>query len=248
MMLRSASHLIGYSIAAEDGHLGKTGDLLFDDRYWVVRYLVAETGSWLQGRRVLLARASLGQPDWQSRAFPVALTKQQVEDSPEIQEDEPVSRQHEARLHAYYGWAPYWHAPSFPTDLPVAAAPVPPPEDKDDEGESGDPHLRSVKEVTGYHCEATDGELGHVEDFVVDDDTWLVRYVVVDTRNWLPGKKVLVAPQWFSGIRWTDRQVSVDLTREQIKNSPTYDPGAPVNREYEERLYDFYGRPGYWRV
>jgi hypothetical protein len=112
--------------------------------------------------------------------------------------------------------------------------------------ESGDPHLRSTQEVLGYYIHASDGDLGHVEDFIVDDDNWTIRYMVVDTRNWLPGKKVLVAPEWITEVSWGESKVYVDLTQDAIKDSPEYDPTETVNRLYEERLYDFYGRPKYW--
>ncbi|MBK9166200.1 MAG: PRC-barrel domain-containing protein [Bryobacterales bacterium] len=110
----------------------------------------------------------------------------------------------------------------------------------------GDPHLRSVREVSGYRIRAADGEIGRVADFIVDTDGWAIRYLVVDTRNWLPGRKVLVAPRWVQSIDWGDRLVHVRLHREDIKNSPEFDPNEPVNREYEARLYDYYGRPRYW--
>jgi hypothetical protein len=106
--------------------------------------------------------------------------------------------------------------------------------------------LRSVKELCNYVLEATDGEIGRCKDFLFDDGRWTVRYMVVDTRNWLPGRKVLVAPVWITSVDWAESKVSVDLTREQVKNSPEYDPSTPVKREYEVRLYDFYGRPNYW--
>lgn len=109
-----------------------------------------------------------------------------------------------------------------------------------------DPHLRSAREVIGYHIQAKNGDIGHVEDFIVDDEAWAIRYMVVDTQNWLPGKKVLVAPVWIESIHWAEAKVRVTLTRAKIKKSPEFDPAAPVNREYEDRLYDFYGRPKYW--
>ena len=111
----------------------------------------------------------------------------------------------------------------------------------------GDPHLRSVREVSGYHLAATDGELGHVEDFILDDETWSIRYVVIDTRNWLPGRQVLISPSWVREVDWGLRKVSVDMTKQQVKDSPEYDPKMPINREYEARLYDFYGRTRYWQ-
>jgi PRC-barrel domain len=112
--------------------------------------------------------------------------------------------------------------------------------------EGGDPHLRSSAIVIGYHIAATDGEIGHVEDFLVDEATWAIRYMVVDTRNWWSGTKVLVSPGWVARVDWDASKVEVNMTREQIKNSPEYDPSGPVQRDYEARLHDHYGRPGYW--
>jgi hypothetical protein len=114
------------------------------------------------------------------------------------------------------------------------------------EEQDRDPHLRSTKEVIGYHIQAVDGEIGHVEDLIVDDEEWFLRYLVVDTRNWLPGKAVLVAPGWAKRVDWVKRKVHVDLPQEAIRDSPEFDPSRPVNREYEVRLYDYYGRPHYW--
>jgi hypothetical protein len=244
MMLRSASHLQRYRLLGSDGDLGSVGDFLFDDRLWVVRYVAVDTGKWLPGRLVLISPAAVDSPDWESRSLTVALTKEQVESSPSIAEDQPVSRQREIELHAHYGWAPYWMAG------PDAAAMT--AMDSSRRGDvvvdtAGDPHLRSSNEVTGYHIEAKDGDIGHVEDFILEDETWTFRYLVVDTKNWWPGKKVLVAPSWIEDIRWGDRKVAIDLTRERIRQGPEYDPSAPVNREYETRLYDFHGRPYYWR-
>jgi hypothetical protein len=143
-------------------------------------------------------------------------------------------------LHEYYSWNPYWTG--------AGATPIAPPVRVPEtvQESPADSHLRSVTEVTGYHIAATDGQIGHAEDFIVEDETWWFRYIVVDTRNWLPGKKVLVSPQWIRKIDWSEHVVEVDLTREQIEASPPYDPTAAVNRRYEEQLYDFYGRPKYW--
>jgi hypothetical protein len=240
-MLRSASHLQDYVISAEDGKLGRAKAFLFDDEFWTVRYLVVDTGRWLPGMWVLIPPSALDQPDWTRGVFPVRMTKQQIKDAPGLEEHKPVSRRHEEKLYKYYGWPPYWAAagPEFP---PPVTEPVPAAAGR----ASGDPHLRSTKEVTGYRIEARDGEIGHVEDFILDDESWSVRYVVVDTRNWLPGRKVLVSPYWVDKVSWTNWNVVVALSREEVKNSPRYDPSAPVNREYEARLYDYYGRPKYW--
>jgi len=235
-MLRSIKELRGYTIRATDGDVGKVRTFYFDDRFWTVRYLVADTGNWLVDRLVLLSPLALGEPDWDGKVFPVTLTTEQVENSPHISMDEPVSRQMEEELHNYYGWAPYWN--------PAAYASAPPM--REEERRKGDPHLRSTREITGYHIQATDGQIGHVEDFVVEDGVWIIRYIVADTKNWLPGRKALVSPLWTREIDWAGRQVHVDLTQEEIRQSPEFDPSTPVNREYEVRLYDYYGRPRYW--
>lgn len=249
-MLRSTKELRGYTIRAIDGDIGKVHEFYFDDLAWIVRYLVVDTGKWLPGRKVLLWPGVLGQPDWETQSLPVGLTKEQVEYSPVIGTDEPVSRQMEVDLHTYYGWTPYWRGGLPVFGLRAAAAAemiVPSAEEKDKtEEKEADPHLRSTREVIGYHIQARDGEIGHVEDFVVDDEAWFIRYLVIDTRNWLPGRKVLVAPAWAEQVSWVERKVHVDLGHETIKNGPEFNPSMPVNREYEVRLYDYYGRPYYW--
>lgn len=245
-MLRSLKSLHNYSVEALDGEIGTVDDFYFDGDSWVVRYLVVDTGKWLPGRRVLIASMELGPPNQEARLFPVELTKEQVEGSPSIAADKPVSKQYEIELHSYYNWVPYW--------TPGVSAPVmgiPTTEKEGVQGElsdkeKGDPHLRSFREVNGYKIHAKDGHIGHIDELIVEDDSWAIRYAVVDTRNWLPGRHVLVSPAWIKAISWADEEVMVDLTKEAIKDSPTYDPSEPVNRDYELRLYDYYGRPRYW--
>jgi uncharacterized protein YrrD len=237
VMLKSVKSLRGYTLRAMDGDVGKVHEFYFDDRFWAIRYLVADTGNWLMDRLVLLSTTSLGTPGWEAKVFPVRLTMEQVEKSPPISADEPVSRQMEVDLHGYYGWPPYWNAAAY-----IAAAQA-----HADKERRGDPHLRSTREVIGYHIHATDGAIGHVDDFIFEDEDWVMRYLVVDTRNWLPGKKVLVAPQWVASVDWAGMQVNVDLDTEAIEHGPEFDPSLPVNREYEVRLYDYYGRPHYWK-
>ncbi len=239
-MLRSVKELYGYRILTKDGDIGWVHDFLFDDRSWIIRYLVGDVGTWLPGRKVLLVPSSLGDPEWETNTFPVHLAKQQVKESPDINMDKPVSRQHEEEIHKYFGWGPYWVLEGRHGMNPVSAY------HPEQEGRKGNPSLRSAKKVSGYRIQATDGEIGHVEEFIMDDSIWKIRYVVVDTRNFLPGKKVLVSPYWIEEIRWEDSNVSVDLSKGKIEGSPRYDASAPVNRRYEERLYDYYGRPKYW--
>jgi hypothetical protein len=248
-MLRSIKGITGYVLQAEDGEIGRCKDFLWDDEEWVVRYMVADTGKWLPERKVLVSPNSLGEADFLSQQLAVRLTKKQIEDAPTLDKNAPVSRQYQVQWNQYFGDLIYrtgrgsWGGTSNLKALGDATE-GPPPATL---GDSGDPHLRSAEEVIGYHIQAEDGEIGHVEDFVVDDQNWFLRYMVVDTRNWLPGRKVLIAPSWIDGIDWPERRVGVNLTTEAVRESPQYDSAAPVNREYEERLYDYYGRPKYWQ-
>lgn len=261
-MLWNASDVVGYHIEAADGAIGGVKDLLFDDRGSVIRYVVVDTGEWLPGRKVLLAPAALGEADPARRAFPTALRRAQIEDSPSIAEDQPVSRQEEEQLHLHYGWAPYWAAPEAATLAPYWGAagyefPYPMTE-ADAEREAmaetepgpgeprGDPHLRSANEVIGYYIEAADGDIGHVEDLLVEDGSWMIRWIVVDTRNWLPGRKVIVSPRWLRSIDWAARKLALDLSRERIRSSPEYDPTSPLDRRLEQAIHEHYERPTYW--
>jgi uncharacterized protein YrrD len=250
-MLRSIRELRGYKLAATDGSIGKVKDLLFDEEHWTLRWIVADTGGWLPGRKVLISPVSIGEPDWQSRSFPVRLTKQEIEDSPGIGTDKAVSREYERIFFNHFAWPYYWDGTGI-WGSSFAPGPLFAPQGELAEIESSpeadqEKILRSVEEVVGYHIQAQDGEIGHVEDFIVDDQPWRLRYMVVDTRNWLPGGKVLVATDWLAAVRWADRVVEANLSRAAIKKSPEYKASAPVNREYEMRLYDYYGRPAYWK-
>jgi hypothetical protein len=244
----------GFTIRATDGEIGSVDDFLFDDEQWTIRYLVANTGSWLTGRLVLISPIAFRSIDWDAEAFDVALTRRQVEDGPSILEDQPVSRQKEEEYFRYYGYPYYWGGPglwgmgAYPGTIFTPAPPLPERAAERQAGAQpqGDQHLRSAREVKGYAIQARDGEIGHVEDFIADDETWAIRYIVVDTRNWWPGKKVLVAPQWISEVSWAESRVRVDLSRETIKQGPEYEPSQLLNREYEEKLHGALGRPGYW--
>jgi hypothetical protein len=249
-MLRSLKDLERYTVSATDGDLGTVVNFLLDDHRWVVRYLVVESGGFLDGRRVLISPIFFRQADWLTRRFHLALTMDKVKHSPSVDVDKPVSRQHEAAYYGYYGYPHYWGGSglwgmgAYPGMLMAgrfneASAHHP-------EHVSGDAHLRSARDVQGYDVQGSDEAIGHVEDFVVDDATWAVRYLVIDTGRWWFGKKVLIAPHWASSVSWEDRKVFVDMSRDRIKSSPEWLPNAAINREYEARLYDYHGRPVYW--
>jgi len=254
-MLRNVKEMYGYSIQATDNEVGKVYGFYFDDQMWVIRYMVADTGGWLSGRKVLISPTALGKPNWKEEKLPVSLTTEKVENSPGIDTDKPVSRQHERDILEYYKWPIYWDYMDYGAlgavgtrvqDLEAAKKAEEKASEKKEEKEKGDCHLRNTREVNGYSIQAADGEIGHVDDFIVDDEDWTIRYMVVDTRNWLPGKKVLVSPQWVEKVEWSGRKVYVNLPRKAIENSPEFDPSSPVNRDYENRLYDYYDRRKYW--
>ncbi len=257
-MLFNASTINGYAIAAKDGQLGTVSDFLFDDASWLVRWLVVDTSSWLSGRKVLLPASVLGHLDPAAHQFSVRLTKQQVKESPDIDTERPVSRQMETNIYDYYGWSPYWGSGLYMGGYGYAygymggAMPaVPPLESKRREEEIArthrtdeDPHLRSIEAVTGYHIHASDGEIGHVKDFLVEDADWSIHYLVVDTKNWWPGKKVLISPRSAKEIDWKGKLVSLNVDRQRVKDSPAYDASMTVDRTYEKHFHGYYGDGG----
>ena len=253
-MIHSTKKLLGYNIRGKDGEIGEVHDFYFDDQEWKIRYLVVDTGKWLPGRKVLLSPSVAGRPDWSDHHLPVALTRKQVETSPPVEKHKTVDRQYEELLTEHYGWPVYWlHSSAVPEMAGVGTA-VPgrtydkPERQLRSEGlvVRGDPNLRSIREVTGYRIHATDGEIGYTSDFIADTDEWHIRYLVVDTGNWLPGRKVLVAPDWVDSVDWGQRLVNVAMSKRQVEHSPAFEPTDAVNREYEAQLYDYYGRPKYW--
>lgn len=261
-MLRSVKELFGYDIQATDDQIGHVHDFFFEDDQWAIRYMIADTGPWLLGRRVLISLTALGVPSWDTQTFPVSLTREEIENGPEVDADKPVSRQQQLELHEYFGWPIYWGTDAHsPGSRVVGVKPDIVAEDtvadagleeldgnhlKIEPEEQGDPHLRSMREVIGYAIDASDGKIGDVDDFIVEDEDWKVRYLVVDTGALLPGRRVLLSTDWIKWFRHEQGEVRVDLTRVAIKNSPEYHPGQPVNRAYEDTLYDYYGRPKYW--
>jgi uncharacterized protein YrrD len=247
-MLHSVKELTGLRVGARDGELGKVKDVYFDDEGWAIRHVVVATGGWLRGREVLVSPRSVRHVDWSNEVIDVDLTQQQVRDSPGIDTDKPVSRQHEVDHYNYYGYPYYWEGNGLwgPTMLPYPWAgasaepliasqqPIDPAVAReiegrvDEEHDTQNIHLRSCDEVVGYDILATDGSVGEVDDFVFDDESWAIRAIVVDTRKWLPGKRVLLSPGQIDHVSWEDHEVDVEMTREAIKSAPEYDPSNPT--------------------
>lgn len=250
-MLRSLKDIIkNYELHALDGKIGKISDFYFHDNFWIIKYLVADTGDWLRERLVLLSPITLGSPDWESVELPVNLTKEKIENSPPVENHKPVSKQLENELMKYYAW-PIDYSYGFGTVNTVEMQLLQTriieaqkeKEIKSKETQKENKHLRSANEVIGYDIQATDGLIGHLEDFIIEDKSWIINYIIVDTRNLFPGPKVIVTPGWITKIDWTKHNVSLNLNKESIENSPLFDPSNPVNKALEIQEYDFYGKP-----
>ena len=253
-MLLVGSALKGYAIAASDGRIGTVSDFLFDDRTWKLRWLVVDTGTWLSGRMVLIHPSAIGQADYERRELPVTLTKEKVKGSPDLMQDQPVSQQMEYHLYDYYGWDQYWGGASYFGGGSIGA-PLPPPYFKGMTGREaeemlarsheGDPDLRSTAAITGYNVHASDGGIGHIEDFIIDDASWGIRYLIIDTRNWWPGAHVLLSPYAIQEISWSHHEVRLDVSRERVRSSPPWNPMEALDEAYEKRLHGHYDWPGY---
>lgn len=245
-MLHKAETLKGYKLDSVDGELGRVKDFYFDDQHWTIRYLVADTGNWLSGRQVLISPYALVAASQAERHITVDLTQKQIEDSPALNSDKPVSRQFEVAYYGYYSWPMYWHGPNMWGADPFIVRAREEQKEQAPGEKTWDSHLRSTQAVTGYTFEAEDGTIGHVEDFIIDDETWAIRYLIIDTRNWWPGKKVLVSPRWIERVSWDESKVFVRLSREAIQQAPEYSDALMLTREYEEGLHGHYKRQGYW--
>jgi uncharacterized protein YrrD len=252
-MLRSVKTLAGFAIRATDGEIGKVKDFYFDDQSWVIRYLVAETGFWL-GREVLISPYSLGTPDWAAQTLPVSITKGQLKHSPALDSDQPVSRQYERSYLGYYGYPYYWGGAGIWGQEGYPGITMTQKDEsayrdsmKRPRSDNGDPHLRSCEAVKGYQVHASDGDIGHVHGFILDDQTWSLRYLVIKTSNWWTGHDVLVSPEWIQAISWDHSNVTTNLDRNAIKTSPIYDGSSALNRDAEALIYNHYDRDGYWQ-
>lgn len=250
-MLVKATDTTGYDVRASDGILGTISDLLFDDASWTVRWLVVETGNWWADHRVLIPASALGHPDTAARSLAVNLTMAQVKGSPDVDTHRPVSRQFESRAYDYYGFSPYWGTDLYMSgfaywDGIVPMAPILEVDRREDEivemmRQNDDPNLRSVAEISGYHIHASDGEIGHLSDVLIEDSDWSLRYLIVNTSNWWQGKEVLISPRSTQSIRWTEHLIYLGVNRDHIRTSPEYDASSPMTTDFETAMVSHYG-------
>ena len=243
-MLHLAKTLKGYHLESRNGEIGKVKEFFFDDYHWTIRYLVAETGDWLTDRQVLISPYALTSVNKEGQSIAVDLTRQQIEDSPTLNTDKPVSRQFEETYYGFYGWPMYWGGSymwgNYPYILRDGLGKI------NQGGKAWDSSLRSTHDVNGHAIQASDGEIGHVDDFLIDDETWAIRYLVIDTKNGWSGKKVLISPEWIERVSWDERKVFVNLNLEIIKDAPEFSDELLLTREYEDQLHQHYNRQAYW--
>lgn len=250
-MKRSIVSMTGYALKETDGEIGKVEDFYFDDQSWTIHYIIVKTGNWFSGKKVLISPAIIQKQDWGNKEFSVGLTQKQIENSPDIDTDKPVSRQQEEQLSSYYKWGGYWGDDTYahgagifgmmPDEL-YDNGNTPPENVPANNSENNDLHLRSTEEILGYNIHATDDQIGKVVDYIVDDTTWKINFLVIETGSWLDSRKVLIANKWIKEVNWDNSVVVVDITTEAVKGSPEFDESKAVNDTYERNLYDYYGR------
>lgn len=243
-MFTRIQDLKGYGLESRDGEIGSVKEFYFDDRFWTIRYLVAETGKWLSRKSVLLSPYSLLAVNQEEEKIAVDLTKKQIEDSPPLESDKPVSRQFEASYYDYFGWPAYWSGSYAWGMYPII---IREPEKRKGimvDEKKWSPDLRSTAEICGYTIQSINGEIGHVEDYVINTETWDIQYMIVDTHNWLPGKKVLVSPKWIQRVSWEESKVFVTLSRESIEQAPEYSKNILFSQFYIDKLKEHYERVG----
>jgi hypothetical protein len=217
-MLWNSHEINGFTIRAEDGTLGTVYDFLFEDRTWLIRWLVVDTSHWLPNRKVLLPTFSLGHPDPRKKEFDVRLTKKQVEESPSTNTDLPVSRQMETHIFENYGWWPYWGVAYIPpSHLPPNGSAA-----LDTESRDGDPHLRSLRQVSGYQIHARDGIVGPVNQFLIGESDWGIHYLLVEPHHGRPDRKVMISPNWIDRVDWIAAEISLTVDRAAVISLPDY--------------------------
>nr|MBC7613946.1 PRC-barrel domain-containing protein [Pseudopedobacter sp.] len=228
-MQHTINSLIGFKMDATDGEIGEVKEFYFDDESWAIRYLVLETGNWFFHKKVLIAPQALLSPDWKNKNFPINLTKAQIKSSPDIDTDQPISLRQEIEMYGHYAWQRYGGSGFYAggtagvMDLPpIIDEEIIKANDPAVDHTKEDPHLRSTEIVTGYHIHAIDGEIGHVKDFMMDDQTWTLTNLLIDTHNWFGGKKVLIPVRHVKEILWADYKINLDTTTAFIKDEPSF--------------------------
>ena len=250
-MKLSLKEILGYNIETYDQVTGEIKDFLFDDEYWIIRYVDAGLGINLPDRRVLVPQTFLKETDWDTQNFKVTLSREGLATCPALDKFQPISRLYEEELNKHYRIANYWarnyNSPNNEVDkmthfnLPDQKFNAAPKLIKENQM---DTNLRSFNEILGYDILTPDGNLGCVEDLLIDSDNWEIISIILDTSKNQPwSKKVIIASTWIEEISYMDRQIKISLAIKEVENAPEYDPLAPVNEVLEKRFYNYLGKP-----
>jgi sporulation protein YlmC with PRC-barrel domain len=235
-MLRSIKQLYGKALGTTEDDIGHVKDFYFNDQRWVVRYLIADTGSWLSGRLVLISPHAFCKFHQDGDSLLLNLTREQIENSPAIDSHKPVSRQYEEEYYRYYGWPVYWDGSGM---WGLGGAPsnyLMPSEEEigGNDHDRDDPHLRSTQALNGYHIQTSEGEaIGHVSDFMMDDKSWVIRHLVLETGHWFSGKEIAISPKQIDRISYEESKVFVKITKEAILEAPEYHV-RPLDAAYQD--------------
>jgi sporulation protein YlmC with PRC-barrel domain len=242
-MLIKTEDLKGFNTESIDDIQGEIYDFYFDDLFWNIQYLLIKTGGLLKEKSILMSHVVLGVPDIERQALSVKVSFQTNNKKEKPEELQTISESKEKKASEILNW-------------PLSRLNLVSLDEKDLKNlinnmvtdgkqhyENENLHLRSRNEVLGYHIQAKNGEIGHVDDLIIETESWKIRYLIVDTRNWLPGgKDVLISPAWIEKIKWNKNRVYIDLKKGVIENSPPYDPEAPIDDQFELKLFKYYGR------
>lgn len=259
-MLRKLDSLLGFEVQGKDEELGKVSDFYFDQDKFILRYLVIDTGNWLKHELTLVSTDAFGEIDFKNEKIIVDLSAEELENGPSIDKNKPISKIMEEKVVRHFEWPLYWASSNISGSPSIPAGTLKreklfaydnlTEEEKQLEEEKVESNLRSFREIKGYHIHAVDKEFGHLDDLFVDEEDWVIRYLLIDTRNILPGKHVLIAPEWISHISWNKEDIFVNKTKKEIKEAPEYREERSdylVDRDYEKKLHDHYGEDIYWR-
>lgn len=250
-MLRKLNDLIGDELYTEEGVFGHLENLLLDTSTWQVRYFVVDTRNHLERDRVLLPPARITQPDPTRRAWSVDIDRKKLEESPDLPDLDELERHHEEELHAFHGWRPYWPTGYMPRGA-VGRRPVGPeaaqgpPIGTSEEDEAGEEVLRRATDLRSFTARAKSTELGPVDDVIVDTRQWRVRYLIVDGRGLHDPRQVLLSVGWLKRLDWAGHSLRTDIESPKIDESPRFDPDEPIDRRYEEQLFEHYDYHPYW--
>lgn len=251
-MLLATSTIEGSKIEATDGRIGSVETFLFDEEQWVLRYIVAHHGFWIFGRTVLLSPVSVRGTLDDGTSIRVGLSKDQIRNAPAAELARPISRRKEEQFHRYYQIPVYWGGSGLwgSAMTPMEAGTVtyePDPNKEPLDAAEEEYHLRSTHELEEYRLDTADGKAGTVAGFIIEDTTWAVRYLRVETERSAGGGSLFISPHWVDSISWIERKITLDIARDRLTEAPTVGVEGEIDREDEERLHQFFGKPRYWK-